>query len=103
MLNDAGCAVAGDARQPARRRRLLELPLGLLPAPSAPMQCEQPMQIVRLDADWPAIARRPDIAPDLVIDPRHPAYVIYTSGSTGNPNGVVVEHAKYCQQDAGSW
>ncbi len=38
--------------------------------------------IVRLDADWPAIARRPDTAPPLELDPDHPAYVIYTSGST---------------------
>ena len=49
--------------------------------------------IVRLDADWPAIARQPDTAPPLDLDPRHPAYVIYTSGSTGTPKGVVVEHA----------
>ena len=48
--------------------------------------------LVRLDADWPAIARQPDTAPPLDLDPRHPAYVIYTSGSTGTPKGVVVEH-----------
>jgi non-ribosomal peptide synthetase component F len=44
---------------------------------------------VRLDADWPAIARQPGTAPPLDIDPDHPAYVIYTSGSTGTPKGVV--------------
>ena len=49
--------------------------------------------LVRLDADAPAIARQPDTAPLLDIDPRHPAYVIYTSGSTGAPKAVVVEHA----------
>ena len=48
--------------------------------------------LVRLDADWPAIARRPDTAPPLKLDPDHPAYVIYTSGSTGTPKGVVVGH-----------
>ena len=53
--------------------------------------------IVRLDADWPAIARQPEHAPLLNLDPRHPAYVIYTSGSTGNPKGVVVEHARHSQ------
>ena len=47
---------------------------------------------VRLDADWPAIARHPARAPDLALDPHHPAYVIYTSGSTGSPKGVVVTH-----------
>ena len=48
---------------------------------------------MRLDADASAIARQPDTAPPLDLDPRHPAYVIYTSGSTGTPKGVVVEHA----------
>ena len=47
---------------------------------------------MRLDADWPAIARQPDTAPPLDLDPAHPAYVIYTSGSTGTPKGVVVSH-----------
>src|SRR5262249_9296409 len=49
--------------------------------------------VVRLDADWPLIARKPATAPATALDPRHPAYVIYTSGSTGTPKGVVVEHA----------
>ena len=52
---------------------------------------------MRLDADWPAIARQPATAPPLDLDPRHPAYVIYTSGSTGTPKGVVVEHASVLQ------
>src|SRR6185312_16684793 len=47
---------------------------------------------VRLDADWPQIARQPASAPAIHLDPRHPAYVIYTSGSTGTPKGVVVAH-----------
>jgi amino acid adenylation domain-containing protein len=49
--------------------------------------------LVRLDGDWPVIARQPATAPEVGLDPRHPAYVIYTSGSTGAPKGVVVEHA----------
>src|SRR6185312_7451497 len=48
--------------------------------------------MVRLDADWPQIARQPANAPAIRLDPRHPAYVIYTSGSTGTPKGVGVEH-----------
>ena len=51
-------------------------------------------QIVRLDADADAIARRPATAPPLALDPHHPAYVIYTSGSTGKPKGVVVSHMR---------
>ena len=58
--------------------------------------------LVRLDADWPAIARMPAAAPDTVLDPRHPAYVIYTSGSTGTPKGVVVEHGESCPNRRGA-
>ena len=49
--------------------------------------------LVRLDADWGAIALQPAQPPALTLEPAHPAYVIYTSGSTGTPKGVVVEHA----------
>src|SRR5919112_1141017 len=49
-------------------------------------------EVVRLDADWPIIARNAEenvtggaTADDL-------AYVIYTSGSTGRPKGVMIEH-----------
>src|SRR6476620_6298945 len=48
---------------------------------------------VRLDADWPAIARQPTTAPATGLQPQHPAYVIYTSGSTGSPKGVLIDHA----------
>ena len=49
-------------------------------------------RIVRLDADWPAIAAQPISAPALALDPHNTAYVIYTSGSTGTPKGVAVTH-----------
>src|SRR4029079_7907220 len=48
--------------------------------------------VVRLDADWAEVARRPTHQPATATDPQHPAYVIYTSGSTGTPKGVVVTH-----------
>src|SRR5262249_47955337 len=44
--------------------------------------------VVRLDADWPAIADRPTTAPRNSLHPDNSAYVIYTSGSTGIPKGV---------------
>src|SRR5262249_54022830 len=50
-------------------------------------------RIVRLDADWAAIARQPTTAPDIALDPHNTAYVIYTSGSTGTPKAVAVDHA----------
>ncbi|HEY4748702.1 MAG TPA: condensation domain-containing protein, partial [Steroidobacteraceae bacterium] len=37
---------------------------------------------VRLDADWPHIARGPTTTPDSTVAPDNLAYVIYTSGST---------------------
>ena len=47
-------------------------------------------RIVRLDADWPAIARKPTTAPPNRLHPANTAYIIYTSGSTGTPKGVAV-------------
>jgi|GEM_PF-192527 len=47
---------------------------------------------VRLDADAEALAREPDHAPAVPVDPENLAYVIYTSGSTGEPKGVLVTH-----------
>ena len=74
MLADAGAPVL------VTQSRLLDR----LGAPTA--------RIVRLDADAPAIARRPTSRPAVRLDPQNTAYVIYTSGSTGLPKGVVVGH-----------
>ena len=59
----------------------------------------QGMTVLRLDADWPAIARHSARAPAVALDPHNAAYVIYTSGSTGTPKGVVVDHPA-CRQIA---
>jgi amino acid adenylation domain-containing protein len=48
--------------------------------------------LVRLDADWPLIARESTSAPAVEVDPQNLVYVIYTSGSTGRPKGVAVQH-----------
>jgi amino acid adenylation domain-containing protein len=78
MLGDAGCAVLLSEQGVAGQ---LRLPDGA----AAP-------RLVRLDADWSAIALSPSTAPKLAIAPAQAAYVIYTSGSTGTPKGVVVRH-----------
>jgi len=53
----------------------------------------QEARVVRLDADWVAIAGCPDTSPRNVTLPDNLAYVIYTSGSTGRPKGVMVTHS----------
>jgi amino acid adenylation domain-containing protein len=47
---------------------------------------------VRVDADWPEIARGSAENPGVAVDPANLAYAIYTSGSTGRPKGVQIEH-----------
>ena len=90
MLSDAGATVLLTQSGPIERL-------------SAVAAAAATTRIVRLDADWPDVARQPTAAPKLELHPQHPAYVIYTSGSTGTPKGVVVEHAKSCQQDFRHW
>jgi amino acid adenylation domain-containing protein len=50
------------------------------------------VRMVRLDADWPDIERRPTSAPASSGSALSLAYVIYTSGSTGQPKGVQITH-----------
>ena len=49
--------------------------------------------VVRLDADWPEIARESQASPEPAAGLANPAYVMYTSGSTGRPKGVTVTHS----------
>ncbi|HMC74094.1 MAG TPA: amino acid adenylation domain-containing protein, partial [Terriglobales bacterium] len=49
-------------------------------------------QVVRLDADWPAIASEAGEDLAVAVKPEDLAYVLYTSGSTGKPKGVQIEH-----------
>ena len=49
-------------------------------------------RVVRLDAEWSAIAAQPTTAPASGLQPQNTGYVIYTSGSTGTPKGVSVTH-----------
>ena len=95
MLRDAGAPVL--VTQSGLLARLPKELTGELTAEQAAGGAAVP-RIVRLDADWPLIARQPASAPAPALEPRHPAYVIYTSGSTGTPKGVVVEHASLANQ-----
>jgi amino acid adenylation domain-containing protein/non-ribosomal peptide synthase protein (TIGR01720 family) len=51
---------------------------------------EHQARVIRLDADWPDIAKEKTSNPALVGNRDQLAYVIYTSGSTGRPKGVQV-------------
>ena len=51
-----------------------------------------PCPVLRIDADWPAVATCSADALPCVTTPDNLAYVIYTSGSTGTPKGVSVSH-----------
>ncbi len=57
-----------------------------------------PRILVRLDADWPEIARQPtfNIQHSTFNIPDSLAYVIYTSGSTGRPKGALLRHRGLC-------
>ncbi|HEX8179495.1 MAG TPA: amino acid adenylation domain-containing protein, partial [Pyrinomonadaceae bacterium] len=50
------------------------------------------VRAIRLDVDWPEIARESVLAPACRVAPDNLAYVIYTSGSTGRPKGVAMPH-----------
>src|SRR5258706_1529593 len=49
-------------------------------------------QVVRLDADWPAIAAEPTTAPPSGGQSGNPAHLVFNSGSTGRPKGTLVTH-----------
>ena len=48
--------------------------------------------VIRLDTDWPAIAKESTSNLTQEIAPEGLAYIVYTSGSTGVPKGVMVTH-----------
>src|SRR5581483_317337 len=53
---------------------------------------EHTARVIRLDADWPLIAREPADNVNAEVNSHDLAYVIYTSGSTGKAKGVMVTH-----------
>jgi len=49
-------------------------------------------RLIRLDADWPEIARESGSPVESAATAGHLAYMIYTSGSTGRPKGAMNTH-----------
>src|SRR5262249_39856269 len=97
ILKAGGAYLPLDPSYPQERLAFMLADAGatLLLTQSALREClpEHTASIVRLDADWPAIAQHPATSPANLLQPHNLAYVIYTSGSTGAPKGVMVEHA----------
>jgi amino acid adenylation domain-containing protein len=48
--------------------------------------------VLRIDGEWPAIARQPRAGTPSPVDAQNLAYVMFTSGSTGRPKGVQIPH-----------
>ena len=96
ILKAGGAYLPLDPGYPPDRLAFMLADAGapVLVTQSALLDCigEHGGSIVRLDADGPAIAQQPAIAPAVAVDPHNTAYVIYTSGSTGQPKGVAVRH-----------
>ncbi|HEU0146646.1 MAG TPA: amino acid adenylation domain-containing protein, partial [Bradyrhizobium sp.] len=96
ILKAGGAYLPLDPGYPAERLAYMlddaKAPVLLVQAALADRLPASNATVVRLDADWPDIARQPDSAPVITIDGGNLAYVIYTSGSTGRPKGVMNAH-----------
>jgi amino acid adenylation domain-containing protein/non-ribosomal peptide synthase protein (TIGR01720 family) len=104
VLKAGGAYVPLDPAYPAERLAYMLADSGarvlLTEAALAAASPAHDAEVIRLDADWPAIAQARTDAPQVRVAPANLAYVIYTSGSTGRPKGVMVSHgslASYTQ------
>src|SRR6185503_19729340 len=64
---------------------------------------ENAVRVLRLDEEWPGIARENDHNPSVKTACEDAAYVIYTSGSTGRPKGVLGLHTASVNRFAWMW
>jgi len=84
---DRLAAILEDAKAPillTQERAAQVLPANVLPDHGA--------RAIRLDTDWPEIARQPATNPVSDVTATNLGYVLFTSGSTGRPKGVALEH-----------
>jgi amino acid adenylation domain-containing protein/non-ribosomal peptide synthase protein (TIGR01720 family) len=95
ILKGGGAYVPLDPTYPEQRLRLIledaDVALVLTQAHLA-HGFGADVRVLRIDADWPAIASTPEYSASHSLDPRHLAYVMFTSGSTGRPKGVQISH-----------
>jgi amino acid adenylation domain-containing protein len=96
ILKAGGAYLPLDPYYPKERLTFMvkdsAIPVLLTQGHLAEMVSDYHTRLVRLDVDWPDIAREADLNFSNGMTAESPAYVIYTSGSTGNPKGVQIPH-----------
>ncbi|RKH02615.1 amino acid adenylation domain-containing protein, partial [Corallococcus sp. CA047B] len=95
ILKAGGAFVPLDPAYPASRTAFILEDAGVplvLTQDSLADELPSGVQLLCLDSDADAIARRPDAPPDVRVFDDSLAYVIYTSGSTGTPKGALLLH-----------
>jgi amino acid adenylation domain-containing protein len=103
VLKAGGAYIPLDAEYPRDRLAFMlddaRPPVILIQARLASLLPEHGGAVLRVDAEWEAIASEPNDAPPRDgLTPRNLAYVIYTSGSTGRPKGAMNEHLGICNR-----
>ncbi len=62
---------------------------------AAQFNAPRAVEVVHLDADWPAISSHDSTNLPPLATPGNLIYVIFTSGSTGQPKGAAIRHAGF--------
>jgi len=100
ILKAGAAYVPLDPAYPSQRRAAMladsQAPVLLTQAHLAGDPPASGLDVIRLDADWPAIAGESVEDPAPAAAPENLAYVIYTSGSTGRPKGTCLQHRGLC-------
>jgi amino acid adenylation domain-containing protein len=96
ILKAGGAYVPLDPAYPKERLQAIvedaKAPILLAQEESARMLPNHAARVIRLDADWPAIAAMPATNLTSSATASNLGYVLFTSGSTGRPKGVALEH-----------
>lgn len=97
VLKAGGAYVPLDPEHPAARLTFTladaQVAVVLTQERLQPRLADYAGRVIRLDADWAALAEQPLDNPLPLASAEAIAYVIYTSGSTGNPKGVLIQHS----------
>ncbi len=96
VLKAGGCYVPIDLAYPKDRLTFMledaEAPVVITQEKIAAALPSGSARILRVDADWPEIAKESAASLSSGATGTNAAYIIYTSGSTGRPKGVIVTH-----------